>query len=234
MDRLKTALEVTGGFEGAGWGGVARNFDGAGLSFGTLQWNYGQGTLQALLKMYLDRHGLIPAAAFPEDINATAHMASVDAVKFSGRMQTATRVKPEWREAWKKFGEDPKVVEIQKEMAKPYFTKAEAMMKLWRLDSTKAFCFFFDVAVQNGSMKDVKRSTPLDEEICKILEAAKSNEKVWDEIPTSLETRVLLKAGWDRSLKANPQWQMDVFYRKGAIAMGKGFVHRKLYHFDFT
>lgn len=232
MDKLKLALEITGRFEGAGWGGVARNFDGQGLSFGILQWNYGQGTLQKLLLKYHEKHGLIPADFFPEDINASAHMHPTDAVKFAERMQSPQRVKTEWQEAWGKFGE--KTIEIQKEMAKPYFDRAESMMRDFGMSSVCAFCFFFDVAVQNGSMKGVTRVSPLDEELLTIMDAAKNNRSVWEELPKEPEQRVLLKAAWDRSKKANPKFQMDVFYRKGAIAMGKGYVHGKYCSFSFT
>lgn len=230
VDKLKLALEITGSFEGAGWGGVARNFDGQGLSFGILQWNYGQGTLQKLLLRYQEKHGLIEG--FPEDINESARMNPTEAIKFSERMQSPQRVKTEWQDAWRRFGEAN--IDLQKEMAEPYAKKADEMMRNFGMSSTRAFCFFFDVAVQNGSMKDVKRVTPLDEELLTIIDAAQNNKDVWLEVPSNPEQRVLLKAAWDRSLRASKQWQMDVFYRKGAIAMGCGYVHKKYRSFSFT
>lgn len=225
IDRLKVALEITGSFEGAGWGGSARNFDGQGLSFGILQWNYGQGTLQKLLRRYQETQGLI--TGFPEDINLSAHMSPQEAIEFSMQMQTAKEVKPEWRKSWDEFG--MKTVGLQKEMAKPYEEKAKTMMG--PLDSIRSFCFFFDVAVQNGSMKGVTLSHPSDEELFPILEAAVNNQEIW-KLPSDPEKRMLLKAAWDRAQKSNPPWQMDVFYRKGAIAMGSGYVHRKYHDLD--
>jgi hypothetical protein len=49
---LKTALEVTGGFETDGnpWAGISNDFDGQGISCGILQQNIGQGSLQPLVK----------------------------------------------------------------------------------------------------------------------------------------------------------------------------------------
>ncbi|HEY3581780.1 MAG TPA: hypothetical protein VGK82_14600, partial [Pyrinomonadaceae bacterium] len=49
---LKTALEVTGGFETDGdpWAGISNDFDNMGISCGILQWNIGQGSLQPLVK----------------------------------------------------------------------------------------------------------------------------------------------------------------------------------------
>src|SRR5690349_20989149 len=49
---LKTALEVTGGFETDGnpWAGVSNDFDNMGISCGILQWNIGQGSLQPIVK----------------------------------------------------------------------------------------------------------------------------------------------------------------------------------------
>jgi len=230
--RLQIALEITSAFEGAGLGGVAGNFDGMGLSAGALQWNYGKGTLQKLLKLYQDKHGLWPALWFPEDINGTSVMHPKDAVAFSERMQKDKKVKREWVQSWSTFLTRPEVVACQMELVAKRGEYAEKMMRSWHLDSTKAFCFFFDVNVQNGSMKGVKQKLPLFTQYTRAITKAKDNREIWStlDIPDE-ETIILLRAAWDRSRLSHAKWRSDVFYRKGTIAMGFGKVHGKMYDF---
>lgn len=56
-DAFALALNVTGTFEGvSGWENLTGNFDGQGISMGLLQWNLGQGSLQPIWNVMLQRY----------------------------------------------------------------------------------------------------------------------------------------------------------------------------------
>ena len=46
------------------------NFDGQGVSFGALQWNFGQGTLQPLLQEMFNSHREIAATIFEANLES--------------------------------------------------------------------------------------------------------------------------------------------------------------------
>ena len=57
IDAFELALNISGGLEGStGWGNLANNFDGQGMSFGLLNQNFGQGSLQPIWIKMRDRH----------------------------------------------------------------------------------------------------------------------------------------------------------------------------------
>ena len=53
---LSQAIKITSFYEGSGFDEVTGNFDGQGLSYGILQWNFGQGTLQPIFKNLFARY----------------------------------------------------------------------------------------------------------------------------------------------------------------------------------
>src|SRR5262245_6138993 len=69
-DSEAKALRITSTFETGkpgGFGGLTGNFDGQGLSFGLMNWNFGTGSLQPLLKEFLSKHPDRFRAAFGAD-----------------------------------------------------------------------------------------------------------------------------------------------------------------------
>jgi hypothetical protein len=224
-DRLGIALQITGAFEGSGYGNVAGSFDGQGISAGILQWNYGQGTLQALLLKYISDHGSLPDHLFPEPITPTAKMSAGAAIIFANRMQDKRQLKPEWKHAWKSFMSSSETVAIQKEFAKLKGDRAESMMKSYGMDSLRAYCWFFDVVVQNGSMKGIP--IVLGEPIFDL--ASAGNKAVWSKMSFTDEQKTLLFASHNRAKVSVQQFQADVFNRKATIAVGVGTVHGKIY-----
>ena len=53
---MALSLNITGSFEGGGWSNLANNFDGQGISLGLNQQNLGQGTLQPIFKVMIDKN----------------------------------------------------------------------------------------------------------------------------------------------------------------------------------
>lgn len=228
LSKEEVALEISSQFEGAGWGGVTGNFDGQGLSAGVLQWNFGQGSLQELLRHYISANGSLPEGVFPRDISHFANANNADAVRMSGIMQEKNKVKKIWKDAWSKFLSSPEGRAVQMTSAAPYFQKASSMANTAGMTSTKAFCFFFDIAVQNGSMKGVAPGEPKPEYIADILNGSKENSTLWKNVDLDNESQILLAMAWERAHKSHSRWVMDVFSRKGTIAVGQGTVHKKM------
>lgn len=235
---LDLALEITGAFEGKGYGQVTGNFDKMGLSVGILQWNYGQGSLQnKILKPYLAQHGSIDKLGiFPKPIEHSAHMSNSQGVAFAVReMNTSkNKVKAEWAKAWEKFMLLPEVIQLQKKAAGNVQKSALSLCSKWGMITPRAFCFFFDVVTQNGSMKSVSKPTPNDDLIKKyIAEANSQNKKIWAKKSLTDEQKILFQAAYLRARLSNPTYFQDVFSRKGTIAMGEGYVHGKVWKYNF-
>src|SRR5271163_348997 len=75
---LELCLKVSGGFEsgrGPSYTSLTGNFDGQGMSAGILQWNAGQGTLQALVRLIGNAMGWDKAKTFfSSDIQAFSQL----------------------------------------------------------------------------------------------------------------------------------------------------------------
>lgn len=234
---LNRALEITGSFEGVGFGQVTGDHDDQGMSCGVLQWCYGQGSLQAkLLKPYILKHGQNKLNSyFNINVAQTAYMNAKEACSFARKhMLIGKNVKPEFKQAWINLLLSPEMKELQVLGCGDVAKRAWNLCKEWDLKSMKAFCFFFDVLTQNGSIKVEKPvSTEFDRKRA-MADAPASCIKTWKEqlAKADLEGQILFIAAHKRSLLARKEYFNDVFSRKGTIALGKGYVHGSFR--DFT
>ena len=233
-DYLKEAMRITGAFEGSGYGNVAGNFDGQGISAGMLQWNYGQGTLQnKILHPFIKRHGELELDNhFPGMVSHTAYMPPKQAVRYASvKMLDDKKLKRQWDAAWREFMFSSRVQELQLEAAEELANKAWAYCEQHDMKSIKAFCWFFDIVVQNGSLKGAEKPLFLESYPEEILADAKGfNLEVWRKIETDKETKTLFIWTCDRVTRN--KWASDVIARKGTIAHGTGYVHGNLYNLD--
>lgn len=240
MTRIETAFYITGKFEGKGYAAVGANFDGMGLSAGFLQWNLGSGTLQAkILKPFVTRHGSLDDLFPPRPISPVFAMTNAQAVEEAKRWHVdgltagrGAKLKPEWAAAWDDFMTRPEVIVIQQGAAQTYVTQAEAICKSYSLTTVRSFCWAFDVATQNWSMKGLPWPRP-DRGVAKqIIETNGGvNKDLWlSQLPGVSAGRVsLLILSWHRAALSN--WAADVFARKGTIVMETGTVHGTKYDF---
>lgn len=235
---VEKALEITGGYEGKTWGTVSGDHDRQGLSVGMLHWNYGHGSLQTqILKPYIEAYGSIDALKiFPGVVDLTADMdpeTACDYVRKTWLTGPGGTPRKEWALAWYAFMASPKMIEIQKKAAQQ---KADAAMNLcneWGFVSPRAFCFFFDMIVQDGGLKGVQKAKP-DLNVCKKLMTMGEahNQKLWDTVAIDKEMNVLFQAAYARAQSTN--YVVDAFARRGSIALGLGYVRGTVYSFDFT
>lgn len=101
-DLASRCLALTGSFETGQlapgcFAAIAGNFDGQGISFGALQWNFGQETLQALLKEMLAEHPEIMMNIFGPglpDLQRAINGRKQEALDFVNTIQTTHIVTP--------------------------------------------------------------------------------------------------------------------------------------------
>jgi hypothetical protein len=100
--------------------GLAGDFDGQGISFGVLQWNLGQGTLQPLLRKLDMAHPEVVKAAFGDgyqELRTMLTKSTREQLAWARKIQTANRrslVEP-WRSRFKALGATRECQQIQVE-----------------------------------------------------------------------------------------------------------------------
>ena len=147
---IKKAIEITSSYEG-GYTALAGNTDGQYLSMGFLCWNFGQGTLQPLLKRLFDEYPQVAADKLIAK-GIWLKQALVDGYEKEWAMliQEDNEIIDIWKASFNNLCNTPEFRTIQDDAAKPYLDRAEKMCNEWQLQTDRAFCLAFDIAVQNG------------------------------------------------------------------------------------
>lgn len=198
------------------FGTLAGDFDQQGISFGVLQWNIGQGTLQGLLKQLDARHPGVLKTVFADKFPALQGMLGQQRaaqLQFARSIQSANRVVEPWRGMFKALGQRPECQELQLEDAADRFQRARAMAEEYGLFSERGTALMFDVVVQNGSIKAATKSQILSDFAA--LPSGLSREQREVE-----KMRIIARR---RAAASNAK--ADVLSRKQTIAEGAGVVH---------
>jgi hypothetical protein len=225
-------LALTGSFEtGAAipdcFAGLSGDFDGQGISFGVLQWNFGQGSLQPLLKKMCVNHNELARSIFHERYNQLTGMLSThmsEQMAFARSIQDPNRktvVEP-WRGMLKTLGRTEEFQRIEADAANTIYKSAEQLCADYGLWSERGVALMFDIKTQNGSIGSViKRQILAD---FQNLPTGKSAEET--------ETAKLRIIANRRAEAANSRWVEDVRERKLCIANGGGSVHGITYDLE--
>jgi Putative peptidoglycan binding domain len=219
-------LALTGGFETGApppdcFAGLAGNFDGQGLSFGVLQWNLGQGSLQPLLQDMAAQHQDILRDLVGE------HHAEFQAMLTSGREEQLAwadsiqddrhRVIEPWGGILKSLGRRLEFQEVQLKYAGERYQTALGWCDDYGLKTERAAALMFDIRVQNGSISDVVKSQIL---------------RDFSQISPDDEVARLTIIANRRAEAAKKQFIEDVRNRKLTVAKGEGKVHGMHYQLD--
>ncbi|MGD1072408.1 MAG: peptidoglycan-binding protein [Bryobacteraceae bacterium] len=217
-------LALTGSFEtSAGipdcYCGLAGDFDGMGLSYGVLQWNLGQGTLQPLLSDMLSAHENAITAIFAEHTEALRTMlgGSRDAqLGWARSIQDLSRhaVLDPWKSLLLALGRTPEFQAVQVAHAGRIYQNAVYLCRRFGVNTERALALMFDISVQNGGIDDAVDARiradfaviPVDDEVARL---------------QSIANR--------RAEASNPRYIEDVRERKLTIANGQGMVHNVWY-----
>ncbi|OKP99530.1 hypothetical protein [Paenibacillus sp. P46E] len=219
-DRL---LKNTGFFEGdKDYSTVTGNFDGQGISFGIIQFNFGQGTLAPLLKEYIENHATEFSGVFGTTKAATLkgiilNKTKAEQIEWGASISTSGgQVVSEWKTLFENMGAKSANQAIQKTHAQSYVDRALSYATKFGIISTQGLAFLFDHAVQSWSFQNESS----------IVSEIAANEKLWAQ--TGETGRYPDKDRLYSVLKGVSG--SDSIARRTAIRNGSGIVHEKTYN----
>ena len=224
-------LALTGTFETGAYvpecfACIAGDFDEQGLSFGALQWNLGQGTLQPLLQEMDRRHRELTEEIFDDHYTILVSMLAssrAEQLAWARSLQDhRRRVAEPWQGLFKTLGRRPEFHAIQQEAAGRLTQDAVALFRLYELTTERAFALMFDIRVQNGSISALVRAQ-IEREIAAL---PRTDDPARHEIA---RLRIIANR---RAEAAHPRWVEDVRARKLTIANGEGTVHGRHYQLE--
>ena len=218
---LETAFSVTAGYETSGdkFQQVTGNFDGAGLSFGPAQVNFGTGTLEPLFERFRAADETALAACFGEDYEewkAVLALPSRDQkVGWADTISTGSR-KADVSQPWKGYLQAVGRVErfraiMVEEILRKYGRKTLDDLARLRticpeveIDHLRCLCSLYDVAIQQGGIKKAEAE----------IKARVEREKPRDQFHL---VRIAVE---ERGKRAKSRWRADCISRRVGILEG--------------
>ena len=220
---LTALFETSMGFPQA-FGRTAGNFDGAGMSFGAIQYNFKSGTLQPILKGMFDKHTQVVKNAFNYNSNPSYfntvknvvyNMSKSQQINWGSSITSGTGIKQPYKDFFYNLGITPECIALQVKGADSYFNQAKSHFKKFGLTTRRAFALCFDIAIQNWSISSSTATRIFND--FKSISSSLSHEQK--------ETKKMQIIANRRAEASNSQWVEDVRKRKLAIANGTGTVH---------
>jgi hypothetical protein len=217
---IQRCLALTGAFETSMgvpdcFCGIAGDFDGQGLSFGVVQWNLGQGTLQPLLNEMLAAHEAVLRNIFHDrfaelqNMLAATRNVQLQWARSIQHPQRHTIFEP-WKGIFQALGRTPEFQTIQVQHAEALHAAAQNLCRRFEITSERAIALMFDIRVQNGSIDQATEAR-----IRADFAGIASNDEV----------ARLRSIAIRRAEAASPRFVEDVRIRKLTIANGRGTVH---------
>lgn len=217
-------LALTGSYEtGTGipdcFAGVSGDFDGQGISFGVLQWNFGQGSLQPLLKQMFNEHPERSRSIFQDRfdlVTSKLNGGKSDLISFARSIQHPTKhfLYEPWRGMFKSLGRTDEFQRIEVASANALYKAARNLCAEYGLWSERGVALMFDIKVQNGSINSVVKG--------QILTDFQAILPGLDEETEVSRLRIVANCRADAAMA---RWREDVRARKLCIANGEGRVH---------
>ena len=222
-------LALTGSFEtGNGipecFAGLGGDFDGQGMSFGVLQWNFGQDSLQPLLGQMIAKHAAAARSIFQNNYAVLVKALRAEKnelMDFVRSIQHPVKhyIYEPWRGMFKSLGRTAEFQTIELQFAKRTYHAALKLCSEYGLRSERAVALMFDIKVQNGSIRDIVKA--------QILADFKSLPE--DLSADEQEVRKMRIVANRRAGAAKAEWIEDVRSRKLCCANGAGTVHGNPY-----
>jgi hypothetical protein len=224
-------LALTGAFETSVgipdcFAGLSGDFDGQGISFGVVQWNIGQGTLQPLLSEMVAGNADLMANLFHENLD---DLKSMLAEPLSAQLEWARSIQDSashnifepWQGLFRALGRTPECQAVQVGHAASIHQAAADLCVRFDVTSERAMALMFDIRVQNGSISAATEAL-IRADYAAIAPAS----------PSDIEVARLCSIANRRAEAANPEFVEDVRVRKLTIANGTGVVHGVSYDLE--
>lgn len=215
-------VALTGSFETSTpppqcFSGLTGNFDGQGISFGALQQNFGQGSLQPLLNKMIAHYHDVIAGIFGNDFAELQNMLAMTdedkQVAWAAGKQTAKfNVVQPWNGYFIALGQTTQYQSIQADAAGSVYEKGLGYCRQFGLKSERAAALLFDIVTQNGSINGTVTA-----QINSDFAALPPDQT--DETP---KLQIIANR---RAEAAKAAYVEDVRTRKLTIANGQGVVH---------
>lgn len=225
-------LALTGTFETnqplpGCFSGLSGDFDGQGISFGALQWNFGQKSLQPLLQEMLANHRPVMETVFHSQLAVLTEALNSDHDELmnwtrSIQHQVNHTLHDPWRGMFKSLGRTDECQAVQTDQAEAMFQRAEKYCREYDLWSERAVALMFDIRVQNGSIPSLVRAQIQ-------TDVQELSSDLDDDGRELAKLRIIANR---RAEAANPRWVEDVRTRKLCIANGEGRVHGRQYDLE--
>lgn len=208
--------------------GLSGDFDDQGISFGALQWNIGQGTLQSLLAQMKDNHPDQLSQIFGPSFDALVAMLGESPdqqLLWARSIQDPIRhvLFEPWLGLFKTLGRTDEFQAIETQSAAGIFQEATVLCNEYDLNSERAVALMFDIKVQNGAIKSWVKSQILSD-------FQQLDGDGTGDVP--LEVARLRIIATRVAASANPKWVADVQNRKLTIANGEGVIHGNHYNLE--
>lgn len=208
--------------------GLSGDFDDQGISFGALQWNIGQGTLQPLLSQMKENHPDQLSDMFGSNYDALDAMlgeSREEQLLWAQSIQDPIRhvLFEPWRGLFQTLGRTQEFQDIETQAAAGIFQAAMDLCSEYNVNSQRAAALMFDIKVQNGGIKGWVKSQ-IDSDFKQLDSNGMSDADREEAQLRIIATRV--------AAAANPKWVADVQNRKLTIANGEGIIHGCHYNLE--
>jgi hypothetical protein len=223
-------LALTGTFETSVpppgcFGCINGDFDGQGISYSALQWNFGQSTLQPLLIAMTTSHPDLMGRVFGDlytQLSAVFAMPRIRQLEWARSIQSARHTLDDrWRGCFHALGETAEFQAIATRHTSAFFDGALALCRTYGLQSQRATALMFDIKVQNGTIGPAAHS---------LIERDSAALAPGD--PSVIEAARMRIIANSIADTAGVRWREDVRSRKLTVANGTGTVHGL--HYDLA
>jgi hypothetical protein len=225
-------LALTGSFETGTafpdcFAGLSGDFDGQGISFGVLQWNFGQGSLQPLLKKVCVYHSELARSIFFDRYDQLLALLSAprsEQLAFARSIQNPNRktVLEPWRGMFKSLGRTEEFQRIEADAANALYKAAKQLSSDYGLWTERGVALMFDIKTQNGSISSAVKAQIF-------ADFSKLPPSLSEEAQETAKLRIIANR---RAEAAKAKWVEDVRARKLCIANGGGSVHGITYDLE--
>lgn len=165
-DLREKTLAMTGFFETSSgyptcYGVTSGNHDGAGLSHGVLQFNFGTGSLKTLWNFLNTNYNQLCRDIFGTNytewanmlaMTATEQVAWGDEISLGTTSEEKRQIDPTWRALFQTLGETPQSIEHQITYSEEWVSNAVKWFNALGLWSRRGFALLWDISVQMGRL----------------------------------------------------------------------------------